>query len=117
LGGERGGGGVGEGAFWERWGLANVPSSLLLTPLLHSSPSPQARMARGIHGLPKVSPGPAIADPSMPCEQAPPKLLYGWRWPARRAGDLRLFSPLFGHPTPYAHVPHPSDRNWRVIKS
>jgi hypothetical protein len=27
----------------------------------------EALMARGIHGLPKVSPGPAMSDPSTPC--------------------------------------------------
>jgi hypothetical protein len=39
------------------------------------------RMARGGHGLPKVSPGPAQPDPYMPCG-----------WPAYRAGGLRLSS-------------------------
>jgi hypothetical protein len=31
---------------------------------------PQAHMARGIHELPKVSPGPAMPNPSTPCRQA-----------------------------------------------
>jgi hypothetical protein len=31
----------------------------------------QARIARGIHCLPKVSPGDAIPNPSMPCGQTP----------------------------------------------
>jgi hypothetical protein len=32
------------------------------------------RMGRGGHGIPKVSPGPAMPDPSMPCGQATPQL-------------------------------------------
>jgi hypothetical protein len=43
------------------------------------------RMERGGHGLPKVSPGPALPDPSKP-----------GGWPAV------VFYPL-GHPTPYAY--------------
>jgi hypothetical protein len=52
-------------------------------------------MARGIHGLPKVSPGPAMPDPSMPCKWATPKTAlrpYAGRWPAA------VFYPL-GYPT------------------
>jgi hypothetical protein len=33
----------------------------------------QARIARGIHGLPRVSPRPSMPDPSMPCGRATPK--------------------------------------------
>jgi hypothetical protein len=48
-------------------------------------------MARGIYGLPKVSPGPAMPDPSTPCRLAMPEMA---RWlflglPARRTGGLR----------------------------
>ena len=48
------------------------------------------RMARGGHVLPKVSPGPALPDPSTPCGRATPKtaLQLFLRWPARRAGGL-----------------------------
>jgi hypothetical protein len=51
----------------------------------------QSLMARGIHGVPKVSPGPAMLDPSTPCERATPetalRLFLGW--PARRPGNMR----------------------------
>jgi hypothetical protein len=49
------------------------------------------RMVRGGHGLSKVSPGPAIPNPSTPCGQATPETaLRPFRgWPARRAGGLR----------------------------
>jgi hypothetical protein len=43
----------------------------------------QARTGRGIHGLPKVSPGPAMPDPSSPC----------------RAGGLRPFSTPLNTPS------------------
>jgi hypothetical protein len=51
-------------------------------------------MARGVHGLPKVSRGPAMPNPSMPCQQATPKtaLQPFLGWPARRAGGLRQSS-------------------------
>jgi hypothetical protein len=49
-------------------------------------------MARGMHGLPKVSPGPAMPYLSTPCRRATAKtafcLFIGW--PACRAGGLRL---------------------------
>jgi hypothetical protein len=56
--------------------------------------SEHVRMARGVHGLPKVSPGPAMPYPSTPCgratlETALQLFLVG---PARRAGGLRLSS-------------------------
>jgi hypothetical protein len=46
----------------------------------------QGRMGRSIHGLPKVSPGPAMPNPSMPCGRSTPKqaLRLFWGWPARR---------------------------------
>jgi hypothetical protein len=46
-------------------------------------------MERGIHGLPKISPGLAMADPSTPCGRATPK--------------KAVFYPL-GYPTPYGPV-------------
>jgi hypothetical protein len=51
----------------------------------------QGRLARGGHELSKVSPGPAMPDPSMPYEQATPETaLWPFQgWPARRAGGLR----------------------------
>jgi hypothetical protein len=63
-------------------------------------PHIQAHMGTGIHGLPKVSPGHAMPDPSTPCGQATPettlRLFQGWQ--NRRAGGLRpCSSPL---PTP-----------------
>jgi hypothetical protein len=46
------------------------------------------RMARGGHGFPKVSLGPAMPDPFRPC-----------RWAIL---ETAVFYP-FGHPTPYAY--------------
>jgi hypothetical protein len=50
----------------------------------------QARMARGIHGLSKVSPGPAMLDPSTPCGRATPETaLWPFRgWSSRRSSFL-----------------------------
>ena len=48
-------------------------------------------MARGGHGLPKVSPGPAMPDPSTPCGRATPETAlrpFQGRV-AHRAGGLR----------------------------
>jgi hypothetical protein len=42
-------------------------------------------MSKRIPGLSKVSPGPAMPDPSTPCGQAAPKM----GWPACRAGGLQ----------------------------
>jgi hypothetical protein len=51
----------------------------------------QAHMGRGIHDLLKVSPGPAMPNPSTPCRWATPKtaLRSFWGWLVRRAGGLR----------------------------
>jgi hypothetical protein len=51
----------------------------------------QARTGRGIHGLPKVSPGPAMPNPYTPCGRTTPETaLRPFRgWPAHRAGGLR----------------------------
>jgi hypothetical protein len=55
-------------------------------------------LARGIHGLPKVSAGPAMPDTSMPCGRAV-RLFQGW--PAHRMGDLWSSStPLTPRRTP-----------------
>jgi hypothetical protein len=61
-------------------------------------------MARGGHGLPKVSPGPAMPYPSTPCGWTTPEtaLRLFQEWPARRAGGLRPSFYPFGHPTLYA---------------
>jgi hypothetical protein len=49
------------------------------------------RMAKGGHGLPKVSPGSALPYPSMPREWATPETAYRpfQGSPARRVGGLR----------------------------
>jgi hypothetical protein len=62
-------------------------------------------MARGGYGIPKVSPKPAMYNPSTPYERATPEtaLRPFQRWPHRRAGGLRPSSTPFGHPTPYAY--------------
>jgi hypothetical protein len=52
------------------------------------------RMARGGHGIPKVSPGPAMPDPSTPCGQT-----FRGGSPAGRVACGRLLP--FG--TPYAY--------------
>jgi hypothetical protein len=57
-------------------------------------------MARGGHGLPKVSPGPAMLDPSAPCERATPQTAL-WplqRWPSCKAGSLQPSSTLLDTP-------------------
>jgi hypothetical protein len=58
------------------------------------------RMARGGHGLPKVSPGPAMLDPITSCGWAIPKmvlrLFQGWH--ARKAGGLQPSSFLLDTP-------------------
>jgi hypothetical protein len=57
-------------------------------------------MARGGHGLPKVSPGPTVPYPSTPCKQLTLKQPYshfkGGR-PQRGRHAAVLYS--FGHPT------------------
>jgi hypothetical protein len=60
-------------------------------------------MARGIDGLPKVSPGPAMPNPSTPCRQSTPeKAIQPFLgWPARRAGGLRPSSTLLDTQMPY----------------
>jgi hypothetical protein len=67
-------------------------------PHLQSPTNSHGRMAKGVHGLPKVSSGPA-----MPCGQAIPEtVLQSFQgWPAHRAA---IFYP-FGHPTPCAMPP------------
>jgi hypothetical protein len=63
------------------------------------------RMARGGHGLPKVSSRPALTYPSTPCGGPTPKtvlrLFLGW--PAHRLGSLRRSSTLL-NPTSYAYA-------------
>jgi hypothetical protein len=58
------------------------------------------RMARGGHGLPKVSPRPAIPYPSTPCGWAIPETavrpVQGWS--AQRLGGLRPSSTLLNTP-------------------
>jgi hypothetical protein len=51
-------------------------------------------MARGVRGLPKVSPGPAMPYPSMPCRRATPEtaLRPFQRWPAHGACSLQTSS-------------------------
>jgi hypothetical protein len=57
--------------------------------------SSHARIARGGHGLPKVSPGPTMLDPSTPCGRA----TSGMGWPACRAAfGLRPSSTLLDTP-------------------
>jgi hypothetical protein len=57
-------------------------------------------MARGSHGLPIVSPGPAMPDPFMPCGWATPEMaLWTFQgWPACRAVGLQPSSILLDTP-------------------
>jgi hypothetical protein len=59
-----------------------------------SSTPHHGRIARGDHGLPKVSLGPAMLYPCMPCGQATPEtalqLFQGWL--THRVGGLQLSS-------------------------
>jgi hypothetical protein len=66
-------------AFWFQW---NVFDSI------------HGRMVKGGLGITKVSPGPAMPYPSMPCGQATSEtaLWLSQEWPAHRAGSLRLSS-------------------------
>ena len=67
-------------------------------------PMKQAHMAKGIHGLPKISPVPTMPNPSMPCGRANPEtaLQLFWVWPAPggEGGPAAIFYPL-AYPTPY----------------
>jgi hypothetical protein len=53
--------------------------------------SSHGRMARGGHGLPKVSLGPVMPDPSTPCGRPTPEtaLQQFLGWPTRKAGGLQ----------------------------
>jgi hypothetical protein len=67
-------------------------------------------MARGGHGLAKVSPGPTKPYPSTPYRRATPETaVSGMTRPLARRSTA-LFYP-FGHPTPYAHGPGEKKRN------
>jgi hypothetical protein len=72
--------------------------------------SRQALTGRDIHGLPKVSPGPAMPDPYTPCGRAiPPNRLMAVWGVARPQGGrpAAIFFPL-GYPFPYG----PGSRDW-----
>jgi hypothetical protein len=59
-------------------------------------------MARGGHGLPKVSHGPVMPYPSMPCKRATPEtaLCPFQELPTRRAGGLQPSSTSIDTPRP-----------------
>jgi hypothetical protein len=68
------------------------------------------RMARGGHGLPKVSPGPTLPYSSMPCRQAIPRAALPpfWGWLGCTAGGLRPSSTLLDTPPCRPMIPmHP----------
>jgi hypothetical protein len=62
-------------------------------------------MGRGGHGLPKVSPGPAMPYPFTPCRRVTPEttLQPFQGWPARRGGWPAVVFYTFGRPTPYPY--------------
>jgi hypothetical protein len=66
-----------------------IRGSETLAPLFDDS---QARTGRGIHGLPKVSPWPAMPNPSTPYGQAT-QPFGGWPAPAGRAACGHLLPP------------------------
>jgi hypothetical protein len=93
-----------------RWDLPKIPCAPVPTERVSTnvessqsqswqqSPSP-GRMARGGHGLPKVSLRLAMPYPSMPCGWAIPETAF-------QAGQpLAVFYP-FRHPTPYVYDNH-----------
>jgi hypothetical protein len=67
-----------------------------------------SHMAKGGHGLPKVSSGSTMPYCSTPCRQGTPEMaLWSFQqWPAHRAIDLRLSSTHLDtlHRTPYTYV-------------
>ena len=74
-------------------------------------PMKLACMARGSHGLPKVSPGPAMPDPSTPSGWATPEMaiLGVANTGGEGGGPAAIFYPL-GYPLPYGpamkYAPH-----------
>jgi hypothetical protein len=72
-------------------------------------------MARGGHGLPKVSCGPAMPKPYTPCGRATPQTAL-WPfggWPTRRAGGLRPSSSPLDTPSHTGPVSHHHGRTAR----
>jgi hypothetical protein len=69
-------------------------------PPMGSYQQNHVRMARGGHALPKVSPRPAMPNPSTPCGWATPETTFQpfQGWPASRAGNLRPSSTLLDTP-------------------
>jgi hypothetical protein len=64
-------------------------------------------MVRGIHGLPKVSPGPAMTNPSTPFRRVTPKMALRpfLEGPTRKAGGLQPFSTPFDTPCRTGLIP------------
>jgi hypothetical protein len=93
---------------------SNYPLVPLDTPC-HTGLKCHRRMARSGHGLPKVSPGSAMPDPSTPRERTTPATAMQpfQGWPAHRAGSLRPSSTSLDTPrrTPMnlIHIPRLSD--------
>jgi hypothetical protein len=80
----------------------------------------QARTGRGIHGLPKVSCGPAVPDPYTPCGRATPQTALRLFGVARPQGGWppAVFFPL-GYPFPYGpdgKFLDQADAKWIVIR-
>jgi hypothetical protein len=77
-----------------RWIFLKVHLGFFLSCIVHG------RMAGGSHGLPKVSLGPAMPNPSTLCERATPETAIRsfWGWPTHRVCDLRPSSTLLDTP-------------------
>jgi hypothetical protein len=65
----------------------------------------QARMGKGIHAVPKVSPGPAMPYPSTPCGPGPPPKPKNARWGGGRPPPNRASRGLLGVPRPQVKRP------------
>jgi hypothetical protein len=98
---------------WTRLDFLGLRRAITDFDCLDTCPS-HGRMARGGHGLPKVSLGPAMPNLSMPCGQATTEKalqpLQGW--PAYKVSWLRPFSTPLDIPrrTPMVPVKTPSNQ-------
>jgi hypothetical protein len=82
----------------------------------HLRPYKQARMARGMHRLPKVSFRPAMPDPSTPCGQAtPPNDMVISEVACPQGGMPAAIFYLLGYPTPYGLLRSTVIQNWLIV--
>jgi hypothetical protein len=74
-----------------RWSTSKTSRRMHSDFLISGQCFLHGRMARGSHGLPKVSLGPAMPYPSTPCGRTTPETaLWPFQgWPTLRVGGLR----------------------------